>query len=83
MSSGLSASTTSKQLSALNSKTLACYRRRGRVYVSSYSQDKELQPILIPLCLEYEENDPEVEYTTHTAAILNVYAPNYDSPHFI
>ena len=66
----------------------------GRVYFSSHSQNKRGTAILIhkniPFILEHEEKDPEGRFILITGSILkkhitilNVYAPNSDSPHFI
>lgn len=66
----------------------------GQVHFSSYSQNKRGTAILInkklPFILEHEEKDPEGRFILITGlilkqhiTILNVYAPNFDSPHFI
>jgi len=66
----------------------------GQVYSSSYSQNKRGVAILfnknLPFILKHKESDPEGRFIlitgsilNHHIAILNIYAPNVDSPHFI
>lgn len=66
----------------------------GKIYFSSHSQNKKGTAILInknlPFILEHEEKDSEGRFILITGSILeqhitilNIYAPNNDSPQFM